>query len=104
MVSLLESHILVASKEKADEVLKEINEGFAFEEAAFDMQIGNISDPVKTQFGYHIIKLTGRKDAGIKDFNEVKGQLQQQLTDMKQNDTYFTKIDKLKKKYEVIVK
>lgn len=30
-----------------------------FEEAAFRMQVGQISDPVKTEYGYHLIKRTG---------------------------------------------
>ena len=32
-----------------------------FEEAAFSTPEGKISNPVKTQFGYHLIKLTGKK-------------------------------------------
>ena len=30
-----------------------------FEEAAFKLQVGNISEPIKTEFGYHIIKRLG---------------------------------------------
>ena len=33
-----------------------------FEEAAFSMNIGDISNPIKTQFGYHLIHLTDKKD------------------------------------------
>ena len=32
-----------------------------FEEACFSMNVGDVSKPVKTQFGYHLIKLTGKK-------------------------------------------
>lgn len=33
-----------------------------FEDAAFSMQVGEISNPIKTQFGYHLIYLTDKKD------------------------------------------
>lgn len=33
-----------------------------FEDAAFSMKVGEISDPIKTQFGWHLIQLTDRQD------------------------------------------
>lgn len=47
-----------------------------FEDAAFAMtKPGAISEPIKSQFGYHIIKFTERKAAGTRSLEEVKAQL-----------------------------
>lgn len=43
-----------------------------FADAAFAMKIGEISDPIKTQDGYHIIKVTDHKEEGIATFDDVK--------------------------------
>lgn len=51
-----------------------------FDEVAFKMEPGTISDLVKTQFGYHIIKLVDKKAASTKAFEEVKPQIVDQLT------------------------
>ena len=53
-----------------------------FEEAAFAMSgDGSISEPVKTSYGYHIIRLNGRAPSGTKPFEQVKGILVQQSID-----------------------
>jgi parvulin-like peptidyl-prolyl isomerase len=48
----------------------------SFEAAAFAMQPGQVSDPVKSQFGYHIIKLEAIQ---TKTFDEVKADLEKRL-------------------------
>ena len=43
-----------------------------FAKAAFALKVGGISDPVKTQFGYHIIKVTDRENGKEVEYNDVK--------------------------------
>lgn len=51
----------------------------AFEEAVFALQVGEISAPVQTQFGYHIIKVTDRTAASTKAFEEVQEDVRKAL-------------------------
>jgi peptidyl-prolyl cis-trans isomerase D len=51
-----------------------------FDAVAFTMQPGQISDVVKTQFGYHIIKLTDKKPGATRPFAELRQQLTDQLS------------------------
>jgi peptidyl-prolyl cis-trans isomerase C len=44
----------------------------SFAQAAFSMKIGDLSDPVQTEFGYHIIKVTDRKNGEASNFEAVK--------------------------------
>jgi peptidyl-prolyl cis-trans isomerase D len=50
-----------------------------FEKAAFGMEPGQVSDPVKTQYGFHIIKTIDKKPASTRTLEEVRGQLTEQL-------------------------
>ncbi len=73
-----------------------------FEEAAFGMQVGDVSDePVKTQFGYHVIKLVDRKEASTPEYEEIKDQLRDQAKLAKQERIYFQTVDELKSKFPV---
>ncbi len=50
-----------------------------FDEAVFAAKTGDIVGPVQTEFGYHVILVTGIKAAQIKSFDEVKGQIEADL-------------------------
>lgn len=47
----------------------------AFESVVFEMDKGEVSEPVKTQFGWHLIELVDRREAGVVSFEEVREQL-----------------------------
>ncbi|NAS19162.1 peptidylprolyl isomerase [Clostridium butyricum] len=57
---------------------------------------GQISDPIKSQFGYHIIKATGIKDEVVTPFDDVKEQIKSQLLQQKQSEAFNTKISEWK--------
>jgi len=105
-------HILVETKEEAQKLIEELKGGAAFEElakqskdpsgqnggdlgffgrgqmvkpfedAAFALEVGKISAPVQTPFGWHIIKIEEKRDRALPGFDQVKeaivGQLVQQ--------------------------
>jgi peptidyl-prolyl cis-trans isomerase C len=50
-----------------------------FEQAAFALKTGDVSEPVKTQFGYHIIKVTNRTEAAPQSFDEVREDIRRTL-------------------------
>jgi len=72
-----------------------------FEDAAFSMQKGEISEPVKTQFGYHIIKLTDHISASDSSLEDVKEDIRKNCIIAKQDKVYLDKKAELKEKYKV---
>jgi peptidyl-prolyl cis-trans isomerase D len=57
----------------------------AFEEAAFRIQTGEVSELVKSQYGFHIIKVTDKKAASTRTLDEVRPQIEDQLSFEKAN-------------------
>jgi len=110
-------HILVATEEEAKEVAERLKKGedFAtvakekskdasaeagdlgffgrgqmlkpFEDAAFALKEGEISDPVQTQFGWHIIKVEEKRTRPLPTFDQVKDTIISQLSAQKAKQT-----------------
>ena len=67
-----------------------------FEDAAFGMNIGDVSDVVETQFGYHIIKVTGRQEASTVPFEDAKGDIVAYLDGQSKQQAVGAYIDSLR--------
>ena len=129
------SHILVKSEEEATDIIKELEAGLSFEEAAakystcpskerggdldfftkgqmvkefddaaFTLELNKISEPVKTQFGYHIIKVTDSKPAGTKSLDEAKKEIEQIVLGQKQQTAYMNRVTELMTQHKVELK
>lgn len=72
-----------------------------FDEAVFAMEVGEIKGPVKTQFGFHLIKLCAKNEAKAYEFEEIKAELSDMATKDKQQKAYQSKINQLKILYPV---
>ena len=59
-----------------------------FESAAFNLNIGQISDVIKTRFGYHIIKLIDRKPAAYRGFDEVADEIRVSIMRDRQRQSF----------------
>ncbi|MCT4620142.1 MAG: peptidylprolyl isomerase [Marinisporobacter sp.] len=130
--SVQAKHILVKDEEKGKDILKEIQEGKSFDEAAkeysecpskekggdlghfqkgqmvpefekvaFELEVGAMSELVKTQFGYHIIEVTDKKAASTMPFEQVKAQLEEHILRNKQNEVFKSYADGLRGNYEI---
>ena len=69
-----------------------------FNDKVFSMKVGEVSAPVKTQFGYHVIYLEDKKAKKTRAFNEVKSFIEQRLKMEKFKEVMKNKIKALQKK------
>jgi len=74
----------------------------AFEEAAFSMEVGETTaEPIKTQFGWHVIRVTDRQEGGQQKLEEVDGQIRQILLGQKQQQAIEQIIEQARENNEV---
>lgn len=72
-----------------------------FDSAVFSMEPGEVKGPVKTQFGYHIIKLDHKHEAAQMNYKDIAEHLKERLLQDKQQKAYQSKINQLKIMYMV---
>jgi peptidyl-prolyl cis-trans isomerase C len=75
-----------------------------FEKAAFALKEGETSGIVKSKFGYHIIKLTGKRAAGLLPLAEVKDQIKAALLPEKQQEIFKKMREDMKKTAKFSIK
>ena len=74
-----------------------------FADVAFKLKKGEVSSPVKTKFGYHVIKVVDIKEAGVTPLDEVKDSIKNKLIQSQKSQVFQDYITSLKKKSKFIL-
>jgi hypothetical protein len=61
-----------------------------------------VSNVVETQFGYHIIKVTDRKEGGLTPFDKAKADIVKQLQDKKKGEIFKQLVEKIKAEAKIV--
>lgn len=75
-----------------------------FEKAAFELAVGTVSEPVQTQFGYHLIKVEAKDTDAVRPLQEVYQVIQRELLNERQSYKFIEFTQGLKDKYNVEIK
>jgi peptidyl-prolyl cis-trans isomerase C len=124
------SHVLFKSRAKAEEMVRKSKNGMPFEEivktaskeggiaadlgfieqgkfdkafegAAFAAPTGQVTGPVKTSYGYHLILVREKRPAGVQPFEEVKEQIAADLREQAQREAFETLLAQMKKQAKI---
>lgn len=74
------------------------------EKAAFDLEVGGISDVVQSRAGFHIIMITDKKGGGGKDLEAVRGEIQAAIEEQKMEKKFEEWLETLRKKSHIEIK
>jgi peptidyl-prolyl cis-trans isomerase D len=66
-----------------------------FEATAFDLPVGQVSEPVRSQFGFHIIRVDDKTAAGVKTFEEAEAEIRAALRQEREAEATLTFVDDL---------
>ncbi|MCD6181983.1 MAG: peptidylprolyl isomerase [Candidatus Cloacimonetes bacterium] len=72
-----------------------------YDDVSFTLDAGEISKPVKTQFGWHIIRLNEKSPATTASLDDVRDEVTRELTTNLQREAYMARLEKLKKQFNV---
>jgi peptidyl-prolyl cis-trans isomerase D len=72
----------------------------AFADALFAMQPGQISDPVKTQYGYHVIRLDEIRPAHVRSFEDARAQLESEYRRDQAGEIFGDRQEQLQQRLE----
>jgi len=74
-----------------------------FDQAVFSMKVGDVSDIIETQFGYHIIYKTDQEAAGESDFDQVREQIRDFIRHARRGEAMTAYVEELKSKAQIEV-
>lgn len=75
-----------------------------FEEAAFELRVDEISEPVKSQYGYHVIKVTEKNEAGTQSLEEVEDEIEQKLLSSEKQRVWGEFMDELRENADIDIR
>lgn len=75
-----------------------------FEKSAFSLKNGQISEPIKTTYGYHLIKRVEMHPARVEPIDQVSGKIREQLISQQRNQAFQTHITKLRESAKIDIK
>jgi peptidyl-prolyl cis-trans isomerase C len=72
-----------------------------FEQKAFSLKVGEVSEPLRTQYGFHLIRLTAKNDESRLAYDEIKDQITEHLREVRFNELLESFLEERKEESEI---